>query len=157
MIKRIFLLAVTAFLCVAFCSCAGTDANVYSEEKWDEVKEIQNLNKLGTIVTEKEVYSTEDTVINYTLYVIEDYPNETISMGLDHILALHKLINGKWYRVPLKDEEMVLNRYLDCNVSPGAIYYREIDLSKYFHLPLPAGEYRILADDDIVSNNFTIE
>ncbi len=155
--KRIFLLFILFLICCILCSCESGRSDVYSAENWKEAEKIKNINQFGTIVTEKEVYSTEDTVINYTLYVTEDYTDETVPMGVNAIKALHKLIDGKWYVVPLGDNKVIESIYMLWNAPPGAIDYREIDLSKYFQLPLPAGEYRILTEDNIVSNTFTIE
>lgn len=102
-------------------------------------------------VTEKESYSSEDTVIRYT---ITNISNEETTVNSDaNCFELHRLVNGEWKRVGTKidhgwtEEALILE--------PNQMETREIDLEKYYHLPLEKGKYQICIEA-LVSDTFEI-
>ena len=120
----------------------------------NELHEInQNVSKSGMveIITEKEKYSQDDTIIKYTITNNSD--EESAIAGDEHCFTLQFLSNGEWMRVGTKIEHCwnELALLLPSKQSEN----REIDLEKYFNLPLEKGEYRI-AVESLVSNSFEI-
>lgn len=120
----------------------------------NELHEInQNVSKSGTveIVTEKEKYSQNDTIIKYTITNNSD--EESAIAGDDHCFTLQFLKDGEWMRVGTKIEhcwnELALILPTEQSVN------REIELETYFNLPLEKGEYRI-AVEGLISNTFEI-
>lgn len=104
-----------------------------------------------TVVTEKEKYSTEDTVIEYSITNTSD---KKIGICEDsQCFVLHKLENGEWKYVGTKIEHEW--GYSALILSPNQTETREINLEKYYHLPLEKGVYRIYIDTE-VSNTFEI-
>lgn len=102
-------------------------------------------------ITEKEIYSSSDTVIRYSITNVDD--EEHSIAGDDDCFSLHMLVDGEWKRVGTKIEHNwnSLGEILD----PNQTEEREIDLEKYFYLPLEKGTYRI-AMDSLVSETFEI-
>ena len=104
-----------------------------------------------TILTEKEKYSTEDTVIRYS---ITNISNENVCVNSDEeCFILNKLVDGQWKNVGAKIEyEWTMEALF---LPPGETETREIDLEKYYHLPLEKGFYRIYLEAE-VTNTFEI-
>ena len=125
---------------------------------------LQNKNKLYDInyqtyapvglefVTEKEKYSKEDTVIRYSVTNITD--EERSIAGDDDCFTLEKLVDGKWMRVGTKIDHAW--NALALILPPNQTEKREIDLQKYFNLPLEEGEYRIVMEY-MYSNSFIVD
>ncbi|MBQ8202830.1 MAG: hypothetical protein IJZ75_00930 [Clostridia bacterium] len=102
-------------------------------------------------VTEKESYSSNDTVIRYSITNIG--ADENCIAGDDNCFELHKLVDGEWKRVGAKiDHSWTLEGLI---LYPNQTEVREIILEEFFHLPLEKGTYRI-AVEDLVSNTFEI-
>lgn len=103
------------------------------------------------IVTEKKIYSIQDKVIKYSITNIDD--EEHCVAADDDCFSLHMLVDGEWKRVGTKIEQNwnALAKILN----PTQTEHREIDLEKYFNLPLEKGTYR-LAVEHLVSNAFEI-
>lgn len=152
--KYILLLAI--FLIVPlFSSCAPKPNN--------ELLPIEEANKYSinsdvVVTTEKNVYSTEDTVIKY---IISNPTSEERTYG-EHVY-LHKLQDGKWYEVAFKEEDDVIIVFNDIAyfLPSHQEASRELNLAFYYNLPLEKGEYRIILGkwgvSATVSNTFTIE
>lgn len=102
-------------------------------------------------VTEKESYSSEDTVIRYTITNISD--EETTVNSDANCFELHRLVNGEWKRVGTKIDHGCT--YESLILEPNQTETREIDLEKYYHLPLEKGKYRICIET-LVSDTFEI-
>ncbi len=103
------------------------------------------------IVTEKEAYSVDDTVIRYS---ITNISNEESGINSDsNCFELHKLVDGKWKLVGEKADHYWTD--LALILEPNDTVIREIKLDDYFYLPLEKGEYRI-AVEGLVSNIFKI-
>ena len=102
-------------------------------------------------LTEKESYSATDTVIRYSITNIGD--NDLSIAGDDHCFTLQKLVDGEWKRVGTKEEHAWNS--LALILPPDETETRQIELEKYFHLPLEKGTYRI-AVEHLLSNTFEI-
>ena len=103
------------------------------------------------IVTEKEKYTADDTIIRYTITNTGAF-DAWINSSHD-CFTLHKKVDGEWKWVGTKVEHMWTDMAL-CLLA-GASETREIKLDDYFYLPLESGEYRIVVEN-IVSNTFEI-
>lgn len=103
------------------------------------------------IVTEKETYSREDKVIKYSITNTDD--KEHGIAGDSDCFFLHKFVDGEWKRVGTKNEHKWNS--LGQILNPNQTEQREINLEKYFNLPLGKGTYRI-AVENLVSNIFEI-
>ena len=104
-----------------------------------------------TVVTEKEKYSTEDTIIKY--FITNISKEETWINSDSQCFSLHKLVGDEWKYVGTKnDHSWTLAALL---LPPGKTETREINLEKYYHLPLQKGVYRIYIETE-VSNTFEI-
>jgi hypothetical protein len=90
-------------------------------------------------VTEKQKYSTDDTLIRYTVTNISD--EEATIAGDDYCFALHIRKDGEWKMVGTKTEHYWNSIALI--LAPGQKVEREIKLEEYYNLPLEKGEYRI--------------
>lgn len=108
-------------------------------------------SKTLSIITDKEKYSFDDTVIRYR---ITNISNEEGSIpGDDRNFNLEKLVNGEWKQVCKKIDYDIY--YTAQILYPNETVQREIKLEDYFYLPLEKGVYRISVDG-IVSNSFEI-
>lgn len=121
-----------------------------SNKLFDINNELYSSEKLK-FITEKESYSSKDTIIRYSITNVDDEDHSIA--GDDNCFELHKLVDGEWKRVGTKNEHYwnALGQIL----KPNQTEEREIDLEKYFHLPLEKGEYRISVEY-LVSNTFEI-
>lgn len=108
-------------------------------------------SKTLKFVTEKETYSSDDTVIRYSITNISD--KEDCIAGDDDCFELHKLVDGEWKWVGTKEDHAW--NALGLILEPNQTEKREIKLDEYYHLPLEKGKYRI-AMEHIVSNTFEI-
>lgn len=124
--------------------------SIYKNKLYDLDREIHTFDGVKC-VTEKEKYSSEDTVIRYT---ITNVTNEEAWINSDDTcFELQKKVDGKWKRVGTKiDHYWTQVAQL---LPPGETETREINLDEYFYLPLEKGKYRILIEN-IVSNTFEI-
>ena len=104
-----------------------------------------------SFVTEKESYSTEDTVIKYSVTNISD--DEICIAGDDNCFELHKLVDGEWKRVVTKTEHNW--NEIGLVLMPNQTEKREINLTDFYDLPLEKGEYRICMEY-FASNTFEI-
>ena len=102
-------------------------------------------------MTEKEKYSTEDTVIRYTVTNISD--EEAAIAGDDNCFTLHIRKDGEWKSVGTKTEHYW--NEIALILEPEQTIEREIKLEDYFYLPLEKGEYQICMES-ITSNTFEI-
>ncbi len=102
-------------------------------------------------VTEKENYSTNDTVIYYSVTNITN--EETCIPADDQCFTLLKLVYGEWRGVETKIEHYSNEAALI--LAPNQTEVRKIDLEKYYHLPLEKGIYCIAMGQDI-SNTFEV-
>lgn len=104
------------------------------------------------IKTEKEKYSSDDKVIKYSIKNTSNF--ERSIAGDDECFSLQMLDVGEWKRVGTKVDHNwnSLGQVLD----PMRTEYREIDLEKYFNLPLEKGIYRVVVEG-IASNIFEVE
>ena len=103
------------------------------------------------IVTDKEVYSADDTVIRFTITNTGDSEG---SIAADSgCFTLQKLVDNEWKRVGTKTEHCWTA--LALILPPDATEEREIKLNDYFNLPLDKGTYRI-AVEYLLSNTFEI-
>lgn len=102
-------------------------------------------------VTEKESYSSDDTVIRYSIKNISD--QETTVNSDANCFELHRLVDGKWKRVGTKIDHGWT--YESLILEPNQTETREIGLEKYYHLPLEKGKYRICIEA-LVSDTFEI-
>lgn len=124
----------------------------------------QNANKLHNIEyevsssssleikTEKDTYSSEDTIIRYSITNTSD--NEQSIAADSYCFTLHKLDDGEWKWVGTKNEHAWNS--LALIMPSGAYEVREIDLNEYYNLPLDKGTYRICIES-LVSNTFEVE
>ena len=104
------------------------------------------------IVTEKEKYTADDTIIRYTITNTGAFD---AWINSDHgCFTLHKKVDGVWKGVGTMIEHAWTDMAL-C-LPAGVSETREIKLDDYFYLPLESGEYRIVVEN-IVSNTFEIE
>lgn len=102
-------------------------------------------------VTEKGSYSLDDTVIRYSIKNISD--QETTVNSDANCFELHRLVDGEWKRVGTKiDHGWTLEALI---LEPNQMETREIDLEKYYHLPLEKGKYQICIEA-LVSDTFEI-
>ncbi|MBQ4119408.1 MAG: membrane lipoprotein lipid attachment site-containing protein [Clostridia bacterium] len=127
-------------------SCAQNKNPLFDIEE-DYYHSSTDLN----ITTEKENYSSNDTVIHYTITNVSDQENAIA--GDSHCFTLQKLVDGKWQRVGTKEEHAWNSIALI--LPPNESSTRQIELEKYFHLPLEKGTYRI-AVEHLLSNTFEI-
>lgn len=102
-------------------------------------------------VTEKKTYSSDDTVIRYSITNIDD--KEYCIAGDDDCFELHRLVDGEWKWVGTKRDHY-WNEW-GLILEPNQTEEREIKLDEYYHLPLEKGKYRISVEG-IVSNTFEI-
>ena len=102
--------------------------------------------------TEKEVYSKDDTVIEYS---IKNISEEEASINSDsNCFSLHILVDSQWKEVGKKiDSEWT---ELALILEPGQTEEREINLEEYYHLPLQEGTYRICMEGEL-SETFEIK
>ncbi len=112
--------------------------------------ETYSSNELN-FVTEKESYSSDDTVIRYSITNVSE--NESAIAGDRNCFSLHKLVDGEWKQVAPKIDYGCT--YEALILYPNQTETREIDLEKYYHLPLEKGTYRI-AMESKVSKPFEI-
>ena len=136
------------FLVIALfllCACSGNKNPLYDLNR--ETYTSQNLE----IVTEKETYSSDDTVIKYTITNVGN--TESGINSSDNCFELHKLEDGQWKRVGTKVDHFWTEMAL--LLMPGDTFTRTIDLDAYFYLPLEKGEYRI-SIEGLVSNTFEV-
>lgn len=124
--------------------------SVHKNKLYDIEREIHAYDDVKC-VTEKEKYSPEDTVIQYTMTNISG--EDAWINSDDNCFELQKRVDGKWKRVGTKIDQIWtdLAQLLPSNESEA----REINLEEYFYLPLEKGEYRIVVEN-IVSNTFEI-
>lgn len=142
------ILAVLLVLCVLL----GFSACMQKKNKLFEIK-YQTYAPVGVeFVTEKEKYSTKDTVIRYSVTNITD--KEQAIAGDENCFTLEKLVDGEWMWVGTKIDHGW--NALAMILPPGQTETREIDLNEYFHLPLEEGEYRIVMEG-MYSNSFTVD
>ena len=142
--KKLFvvLLALT-FLVLSACSA-----------KINKLFDIQrDISALDTVkcVTDKEKYTSDDTIIRYTITNISD--EYAFINSDDECFELHKLVDDKWKYVGTKEDHEWTDMAL--YLPPNETETREINLKNYFHLPLEKGIYRIVVEN-IVSNTFEI-
>lgn len=134
-----------------------------SDDTYDEEYKNRKPNKLFDIttepyssetlkiVTEKETYSIGDKIIKYSITNTSDF--EQSIAGDDDCFSLQILVDGEWKRVGTKIEHNWNS--LGQILNPNQTEQREIDLEKYFNLPLEMGTYRITVEN-LVSNTFEI-
>lgn len=103
------------------------------------------------IVTEKEKYTADDTIIRYTITNTGAF-DAWINSSHD-CFTLHKKVDGVWKRVGTKVDQLWTD--LALGLPAGVSETREIKLDDYFYLPLEKGEYRIVVEN-LVSNTFEI-
>ena len=111
------------------------------------------INTYGEIkiVTEKEKYTADDTIIRYTITNTGAFD---AWINSDHgCFTLHKKVDGVWKRVGTKVDQFWHD--LALGLPAGESETREINLDEYFYLPLESGEYRIVVED-IASNTFEV-
>lgn len=158
--KKAISLLMTFVLALGLIGCNGQETQNPAASDDSYAKETNRLVDLTTefdssenvkIVTEKETYSVNDTVIGYSITNISDV--EQYIAGDDTCFCLHKLVDGKWKRVETKGEHCWNSLGLIMN--PNQTEKREIQLDQYFYLPLENGEYRI-AVESLISNTFEI-
>ncbi len=136
-------------LFVLLCGCTQENNKLLPiEQTYNESSEI-------VITTQKTVYSTEDTEIEY---VISNPTSEEKDYGT--YLYLHKFHDGKWNEVAFKYDNMYFEDILFI-LQPNQEKTETLKLDNCFNLPLEKGEYRIFIDGGsrppIISNTFTIE
>ena len=103
------------------------------------------------IVTEKEKYTADDTIIRYTITNTGAFD---AWINSDHgCFTLHKKVDGVWKCVGTKVDQFWTDLALGLPAEESET--REINLDKYFYLPLESGEYRIVVED-IASNTFEV-
>lgn len=142
-ISIIAVLVVAILLTLSACSL--------QKNKLYDIEREMHVNEDVKCVTEKEIYSADDTVIRYTMTNIT---NKDVWINSDDsCFELQKLVNGKWKWVSPKFEHVWNDAALLLPVNQTET--REIELQVYFYLPLEKGEYRIVVEK-IVSNTFEI-
>ena len=102
-------------------------------------------------VTEKERYSRRDSKICFSITNISDRENSIA--GDSTCFELQMFSDGECKRVGTKTDHYWNS--LGQILKPNETVEREIDLEKYFNLPLEKGEYRISVED-LISNTFEI-
>lgn len=141
----------------ATSSITDSESNQSKDSQSKNKNELFDINyepySLDTLkfVTEKEIYSSDDTVIRYSITNIDD--EEHSIAGDDDCFSLHMMVAGEWKRVGTKIEHNWNS--LGKILNPNQTEEREINLEKYFYLPLEKGTYRISVDN-LVSNTFEI-
>lgn len=143
----------TVLLIFSLSACSENkqeNKNIKENELFELNQSMEDSETLK-IVTEKEKYSAEDTVIRYSITNVGD--TEGCIAGDDHCFTLQILKDGEWMRVGTKIEQYW--NELALILPAGQTENREINLNEYFHLPLEKGEYRI-AVENLVSNTFEI-
>lgn len=139
----IMMLVVTILFTLSACS-------VHKNKLYDIEREIHTYEGVKC-VTEKEKYSVDDTVIQYTMTNIS---GEDVWINSDDTcFELQKLVDGKWKWVSPKFEHVWTDEAL--LLPANETETREINLDDYFYLPLEKGEYRIVIEN-IISNTFEI-
>lgn len=123
---------------------------VHKNKLYDINREMHTYEGVKCI-TEKEKYSSEDTVIRYTMTNITK--EDAWINSDDNCWELNKLVDGKWKRVGEKTDRLWTD--MAQLLPPNETEMREINLDEYFYLPLEKGEYRIVIEN-IVSNTFEI-
>ena len=103
------------------------------------------------IVTEKEKYTSDDTVIRFS---ITNISNEEHWINPDNAcFELHRLVDDEWKCVGTKAEHSWTEMAM--LLPSGETDTREINLDEYFYLPLESGEYRISVEG-MISNTFEV-
>lgn len=146
--KRKLYTLVIALLALAILFVLACSEN--TNELYDIEREITSVPDLKC-VTEKQEYSVDDMVIRYTITNIGEQDGWVNSS--DECFALHKLVDGKWKFVGEKVDHFWTE--MAQQLPPKDSETREINLDKYFYLPLEKGEYRIVIEN-VVSNTFKI-
>ena len=142
--KRFFVVfAVLMILLLSSCSKTNKLFEINHEHYYSS----KNLE----FVTEKEGYSSSDTVIRY--YITNTGEEENAIAADSECFELHRLVDGEWMEIGAKIDHAWTEAALI--LEPGKTVTREIDLEKYFYLPLEAGEYRISVGY-LLSESFTV-
>ncbi len=100
---------------------------------------------------EKERLAADEKVIRYCITNIGE--KENAIAGDSECFELQKLVDGEWKAVGTKIDHYWTEPALI--LPPDAVEEREIDLEKYFFLPLDKGEYRISVEY-LVSHSFEV-
>lgn len=140
--KGIFVILLCMFVLVA---CSQNKNELY------DVSYEPQTSETVKIITEKESYTENDTLIRYS---IMNVGNVQVGIAADSdCFELQKMVDGKWKRVETKIEHYwtALGQILE----PNDIDERELHLDEYFYLPLETGEYRIVVEN-FASNSFVI-
>ena len=141
--KKIFVLL---FLVIFVFSGCGKENKLFDLDE----KHYYTTDALK-FVTEKENYSTKDTIITYSITNISKQEHSIAAD--DNCIELHKLQDGKWKTVGVKTDQNwnALARIL----YPGEVEKRNLNLEDYFYLPLEKGTYR-LSVEYLLSEPFVI-
>ncbi|MBR5473373.1 MAG: membrane lipoprotein lipid attachment site-containing protein [Clostridia bacterium] len=135
------------FIAIILFTLTACSAN--KNKLYDITREITAYDSV-IILPEKENYSSEDTVIRYTITNISD--EDAWINDDDACFELHKLVDGKWKLVGTKVDHSWTEAAL--LLPPKESETREIKLEDYY-LPLEEGIYRIVVGN-IVSNTFKV-
>ncbi len=146
--KKILVILLSVFLVFTLVGCNKT--NLYDLEEEYVTAESRGLS----FKAEKESYTAEDTVINYT---IQNNTEEMQGIGNGH--DLHYKTEDGWKKVGwnLKKKKNTVYKVnlVDKILLPGQSGTDTLPLSRY-KLPLPKGEYRI-ERRGMVSESFMVE
>ena len=134
-----------AIILVTLTACSANKNKLF-----DITREITAYDSV-IILTEKENYSFEDTVIRYTITNTSD--EDAWINDDDACFELHKLVDGKWKLVGTKVDHSWTEAAL--LLPPKESVTREIKLEDYYYLPLEEGVYRIVVEN-IVSDTFEV-
>ncbi len=138
-------IAMLSFAILFVSACSENPNKLYDIEH--EITSAPDLK----CVTEKQEYSADDKVIRYTITNIGE--QDAWINSSDECFALHKLVDGKWKLVDEKVDHFWTE--MAQQLPPKSVETREINLYKYFNLPLEKGEYRIVIEN-VVSNTFKV-
>lgn len=146
--KKVITILLSVFLVLSLVGC--NNSKLYDLEEEFVTAESKGLS----FKAEKEIYTAEDTVINY---IIENKTQEIQSIGNGH--WLHYKTEDGWKQVGtnLKNKKNVkykVNAVDKVLFSEGSGTFT-FSLSNY-KLPLEKGEYRI-ERNDMVSESFFVE
>lgn len=144
-LKKIILILTIVILIFCLCGCK-TEKELLTIEG-NTIQENPNY----ILKTEKEVYSSDIEVINYSLL----YTGEGEGGCSFSYVELHKFDNGEWKMVPYREDGVV---FIDLALilEPGKTVERKVDLKEYYDLPLSKGKYQLKVDF-VISNTFFVE
>ncbi len=146
--RRTYFLLVCIMLMIFHCSC-NNSYNELHPISYD-VSLLENNTDL-VCTTEHSEYTNDVKRIKYTIY-----NSSKTEHWISPSFELHKYDEEKkeWFFVSFS--KAVSFQLISQGIFPSESIEKEIDLEEYFSFPLSVGKYRIVLEQKVVSNSFTI-